>query len=79
MTGRNKNTWITPEQHAGPFGGQQRRCRVIFPDGKIRMCWAGIPDTFFSIPAHAQIRGKYVAGFITCRDDGEFEFNLYHR
>lgn len=75
----NRRTSIDPEQYAGPFGGQQRRCRAIFHDGKIRTCWAGVPDTFFSIPAHARVRGKYVAGYIGYNQDGEFTFNPYNR
>ena len=62
-------TYLATESDAYPHGGQTRACRAIYPDGKVRRCWAGIPDTFFSIPAHGRIRGRYVAGWVTI-DDG---------
>lgn len=64
-------TFLAAEEHAYPRGGQTRPCRAECDDGKVRRVWAGIPDTFFSIPAHARIAGQYVAGFLmvdTTRD-----------
>jgi len=51
-----------------------RRGRAWFPDGKLRAVTLGVPDTFFSIPAHARVRGRYVSGFVSTREDGEYEF-----
>lgn len=36
---------------------------------------AGIPDTYFTIPAHCRVAGKYVAGWIAIGDDEEFHFH----
>lgn len=52
-------TWIEPEERSYPGGGMHRRARVMF-NGKLRMARAGIPDTYFSIPA----RCGSVAGWI---------------
>lgn len=76
-------TWIAPEEHAYPTGGQTRKGAALYPDGKVRRVWGGIPDTFYSIPAHGRIGGRYVAGFLTVREgtDGkpEWIFNLSAR
>lgn len=69
-------TWIENEDVAYPNGGQVRRSRVIFPDGVIRAARCGIPDTFFSIPAHARVKGKYIRGYITSSKAG-YEFRVY--
>ena len=66
-----KRTYLAPEEHAYPHGGQTRRCTAIFPDGKVRVVWGGIPDTFFSIPAHATLNGKYVKGWLGFDDKPE--------
>lgn len=68
MTGLTHNTFLAPEELAYPNGGQTRPCRAIWPDGKVRRVWAGIPDTFFSIPSHGTLRGRYVAGFVMVDD-----------
>lgn len=60
-----RGTWLEDETAAYPNGGQVRRGRAIFPDGTLRAVYAGIPDTYFSVPAHARIGGKYVAGYLT--------------
>lgn len=73
-------TWLQPEEYAYPHGGQTRKGASIFPDGKIRRVYAGIPDTFFSIPAHARIGGRYVRGFLTVKeaeDEVVWIFNPY--
>ncbi len=36
----------------------------------------GIPDTFFSAPGRVYAKGKTVAGFITCDEDG-YRFVAY--
>lgn len=58
------HTNLAPEALAYPNGGQTRPGRAIYPDGKVRKVMGGIPDTFFTIPAHGRMNGKYVAGFL---------------
>ena len=60
----SNGTWIDPEEYAYPNGGMHRRARVMF-NGKLRMARAGIPDTYFSIPA----RCGNVAGWISVDTD----------
>jgi hypothetical protein len=60
--------------YAGGHSRSNRRGRVMFADGKIRTVTLGVADTFFSIPAHARVNGKYVSGFVTS-DEGGFKFN----
>lgn len=62
-------TYLQAEEFAYPHGGQTRKGRAFYPDGMIRRVYAGIPDTYFSIPAHGRIRGRYVRGFLTCEGD----------
>jgi hypothetical protein len=58
-----------------PFPFRQAiKASAICADGKIRIFKVGIPDTFFSIPAHGKIKGFSVRGFVSYRDDGEIEF-----
>ncbi len=66
-------TYLAPEEMAYPNGGQTRPCRALYPDGKIRRAWGGIPDTFFTIPAHGRIGGRYVRGYLTIADWREAE------
>lgn len=73
---QGKLTNLQAENFAYPSGGQTRKGRAIFPDGKVRRVFAGIPDTFFTIPAHGRLSGRYVAGFLTVRDDGELVFSI---
>lgn len=61
----DRGTWLEPEERAYPNGGQTRRAVAIWPDGQARLVWAGIPDTYFSIPAHGRIGGRYVAGYLS--------------
>lgn len=68
MTTYAHNTWLQPEEFAYPNGGQTRKGAAIYPDGKVRRIHAGIPDTYFSIPAHGRIEGKYVGGYVTVDD-----------
>ena len=64
---RMGDTWIGPESDSYPSGGINagRRGRVRFPDGKVRAVKLGIPDTFYTIPAHARVRGKFYAGYVS--------------
>lgn len=42
-----------------------------------RMVWpTGEPDTFFSIPAACQYKGRRITGFLTC-EDRVWKFNMY--
>ncbi len=59
-----RKTYVQREEYAYPNGGQTRKGHALFPDGKTRRVWAGIPDTYFTIPAHARYNGFYVAGNI---------------
>lgn len=69
-------TYLADESHAYPHGGMSRCGLAVFPDGMLRRVWGGIPDTFFSIPAHAMVRGDYVRGFLT-QKDGVWHFNTF--
>ena len=71
-------TWIEPEEFAYPSGAlrnSQRRARVRCPDGALRIARLGVADTFFTVPARVDVRGKRVAGFVSVdRDGGEYHF-----
>lgn len=81
MLTRLADTWIAPEECAYPNGGMTRRCKVMHPDGKLRITWAGIPDTFYTIPAYSRVKGKYTAGYIYVDNgyDGISRFRFAHR
>lgn len=81
----SSGTWIEPEEYCYPNGGFHRRARVVvrqnphnpisLPYGEYRIVRAGIPDTFFSIPARLRIKGKTVKGFLSHdSSDGELMF-----
>lgn len=76
-------TYLAPEEWAYPNGSQTRTCRAIYPDGVVRRVWGGIPDTFFTIPAHGRLAGKYVSGYLHFQSDsdkpnhGELLFHIY--
>lgn len=72
--GAMRRTNLEPEERAYPNGGQTRRGEAICEDGKVRVVWAGIPDTYFTIPAHIRSGGKYVAGYLTSDSNGELHF-----
>ena len=69
-------TFLEPEERAYPNGGQTRRGAAICEDGRVRRVWAGIPDTFYTIPAHARLFGHYVAGSLTV-ENGCWLFHAY--
>lgn len=71
-----QGTWLQSEEAAYPRGGMTRRGRAKWPDGKLRRVWAGIPDTFYTIPAYGFKQGKRVKGFLTVDDDGALIFNI---
>lgn len=71
-------TWLEGEEFAYPHGGQTRRCYATVEGqaGAKRIVMCGIPDTYFSIPAHARIKGKRVKGYVTGTEEG-FQFRPY--
>jgi len=70
-----RRTWIEPEERCYPSGRQVRKGRAIFPDGSVRAILAGISDTFFTIPAHARIGGRYAAGYLCMGSDVPADLN----
>ena len=73
-------TWVEAEEACYPNGGQTRRGRAIYPDGKLRAVRAGISDTFSTIPAHGRIHGKYVAGYLSIDTDSSvLTFHIVER
>jgi hypothetical protein len=67
-------TYIEPEEYAYTLRGSQvRKALCRFDDGKLRRAYGGVPDTYFTIPAHARVAGKYVKGYIYS-EDGELRF-----
>src|SRR5690606_5373619 len=74
-----QGTWLEPEEAAYPHGGQSRRGLAVWPDGKKRRVYAGVPDTWFSIPAHGKLyrngRTVYIGGFLTVDDEGALRFH----
>ena len=68
------HTWIDSEERAyntysGAHSRSDRRASVRFPDGKLRIVRVGIPDTYFTIPAHGRVSGRYVRGFVSVDTD----------
>lgn len=68
-------TWIEDESlayntYSGAPTGSNRRGKVRFPDGKLRIVRLGVADTYFSVPAKPN-HGKI--GFVSVID-GEFRF-----
>lgn len=68
-------TWLEPEEAAYPHGRMTRRGLAKWPDGSLRRVWAGLPDTFYTIPAYGRVRGRRVKGFLTVTEDGALAFN----
>jgi hypothetical protein len=56
----------------GPFA-KVRNCPVDGTDLRLTCYATGYADTFFSIPACTQHRGRYVGGFLTV-EDGNVKF-----
>lgn len=71
-----RKTFLAPEEHAYPDGGQHRRGKAYYPDGVVRQVWGGVMDTFSTVPAHGKLYGKYVGGCLTMRADGELQFTF---
>jgi len=77
------DTWLEPEElayntYAGGPCGSGRRARVRCPNGRLHIVRAGVPDTYWTIPAVGRINGRYSAGTIMINrpgeDDSEFVF-----
>ena len=80
----NLATRLDPEErayntYAGGHSRSNRHGRAIYPDGTIRAVVAGVADTFFSIPAHGRVNGKYVSGFLTIDEYGLHHFSIVKR
>jgi hypothetical protein len=58
-------TWLEDEAFAYPAGGFTRRALASFPDGSRRVVQCSIPDTYFSIPARARVKGKTIRGSLS--------------
>lgn len=74
-------TWIDREERAyntysGAHTGSGRKGLVRWEDGALRTVTLGVADTFFSVPAHGYIRGRYVSGYVSVGEE-EFEFRVY--
>lgn len=69
MQNFDNGTALESENAAYPHGGRTRKGIAKFKDGKLRRVYAGIPDTYFSIPANARVNGKYVSGFLSVDAD----------
>ena len=67
------DTWIDPEERCYPHGGFHRRARCLWRGGH-RLVRAGLPDTFFTIPARLRHRGQTVRGFLSVGEDGALHF-----
>lgn len=85
MKSPSGRTWIESESvlYGTYYGPQKRKGRALFPDGKTRRVWGGIPDTVYTIPAHARIAGRYVSGYLSIGDqfdgperEGEILFRI---
>lgn len=75
-----QHTYIDPEELAyntptGAHSNSNRHGKVMCSDGKIRTVTLGVPDTYFSIPAHMRWDGMYVSGYVTCDDNNMYWFH----
>lgn len=56
-----------------PFQSIRRICNCLCQDGERRtVTVTGEPDTFFSIPARINVKGKTVSGFVTTHDPDDW-------
>ena len=69
------NTVLQDESCAYPYGAAVRDgIAVDAESGKRIRVRAGIPDTYFTIPAFTGIRGKRRTGYLSVDDDGVLKF-----
>lgn len=83
------DTYIEAEKlayntYTGRHSRSNRHGMVRYPDGRILSVTLGVPDTFFTIPAHGRLHGKYVSGFVSVDTDanqgrGEYVFTITMR
>ena len=80
--GDTVKTYIDPEERAyntlsGGHSRSNRRGKVLCEDGRVRTARLGIPDTYFTIPAHTRINGRYITGWVTAptTDGGAYCFH----
>lgn len=74
-------TWIDPEElaYVTPNGGHsrsQRRGMVYWPDGKLRTVLLGVADTYWTMPAHGRITGKYASGYVAMNEDQAYNADV---
>jgi len=69
-----QGTWLQSEEAAYPHGRMTRLGFARWPDGLLRRVWAGLPDTFYTIPAYGRVQGRRVKGYLTV-DEGVLTFN----
>ena len=74
-----ETTWIDPEEKAyntrnGSHWRSGRRARALCADGVVRTIVVGIPDTYFSIPGHTNVKGRRVVGYVYL-DNGVVHFS----
>ena len=72
-----RDTWIEPEERCYPHGGFHRKARCLW-QGRHYLVRAGLPDTFFSIPARLRCQGQTRRGFLSLADDGPLHFTPEH-
>lgn len=78
-------TWTEAESRCYPSGGYHRRAYAIVRSnphaptvdvsgivGKRRVVVASIPDTFYSIPAVLQYKGKRIRGYLSVLFDTDY-------
>ena len=66
--------------YTGAHSRSARKARARCEDGKLRVITIGVPDTYFSIPGHTRVKGKYVSGFVSVDSESEeFKFIQYAR
>jgi len=63
-----RGTWIDPEEYSYPSGSlrrSRRRFRAVWEStGELVSGTAGIPDSYFSVPAKIVSKGRYIAGWL---------------
>jgi len=75
MRQKVNGTFLDPEEYCYPSGSlrqSSRRFAARCPDGIIRKGICGLADTFFSIPARLNAKGKTVTGFVGSDENGFF-------
>lgn len=80
------DTYIESEQlayntYTGAHSRSNRHGMVRYPDGRILSVTLGVPDTFYTVPAHGRLHGKYVSGFVSVDTDyrngeGQYIFTI---